>query len=124
MYSSDLSESAYDDTQVRAALVDCGLETFVPRLDESAHWQLLMSGGEQQRLAVARALLLRPDYLFLDEATASLDESGESRVYTALRERLAKSAIVSIAHRPGVRKFHDKLLSVETSNGVARLVAA
>ena len=55
----------------------CGLSHFFERLDESANWALLLSPGEQQRLAFARALLQRPDWLFLDEATAALDEASE-----------------------------------------------
>ena len=92
----------------------------MPRLHEAEAWDKRLSGGEQQRLALARALLLKPDWLFLDEATASLDPAAEERLYARLKERLPGTALISIAHRPAVAKFHDRGLRVEGG----RLVAA
>ncbi len=99
---------SFADDAIRQTLCDCGLERLVERLDERNNWAMVMSGGEQQRLAVARALLNRPDWLFLDEATASLDQTMETHLYTLIRERLPNTAIVSIAHRPTVAAFHDR----------------
>jgi putative ATP-binding cassette transporter len=82
-------------------------------LDEVQNWSIRLSGGEQQRLAIARALLHRPDWLFLDEATAALDEGAEQRMYELMSQRLPDSAIVSIAHRPGVAAFHDTQLKLQ-----------
>jgi vitamin B12/bleomycin/antimicrobial peptide transport system ATP-binding/permease protein len=87
------------------------LDGFLDRLDESRNWSLVMSGGEQQKLAIARALIAQPDYLFLDEATASLDEPTERYVYELLAERLPRTALVSIAHRSQVAGFHDRRLT-------------
>jgi putative ATP-binding cassette transporter len=61
-------------------------------------------------------LLIRPDFLFLDEATSSLDDEGESLLYRLLRERLPQAAIVSIAHRPAVAQFHENRMRF-TPNG-------
>ena len=97
----------------RDALEACGLWHLAPRLNETATWSLVLSGGEQQRLAFARALIYRPDWLFLDEATAALDEPAEKHMYELLRQRLPKTTVVSIAHRPGVVAFHDRQLSVD-----------
>jgi putative ATP-binding cassette transporter len=99
-----------DDTAVTGALTDVGLGALVPELDTEAPWAQRLSGGEQQRLAVARALLLRPDWLYLDEATASLDPEGEAELYRLLRTHLPETTIVSIAHRPEVAQWHDDTL--------------
>ena len=99
---------AFSDRAVAAALADVGLDALTTRLDERENWSMRLSGGEQQRLAVARALLHVPDWLFLDEATASLDEAAERRLYELLTARLPHAAIVSIAHRPTVAAFHGR----------------
>lgn len=96
------------DAELRAALEEAGLAHLIPRLDEEDAWSARLSGGEQQRLALARALLYRPDWLFLDEATASLDPAMERRLYEALLARLPGVTLVSIAHRPGVAEFHTR----------------
>ena len=100
----------YPDAEVRAVLDDVGLGALAPRLDDTDAWGQRLSGGEQQRVAVARALLLKPDWLFLDEATASLDPASEARLYGLLVERLSGTAIVSIAHREAVARFHTRHL--------------
>jgi putative ATP-binding cassette transporter len=91
-------------------LEKAGLPALTTRLDEEAAWERRLSGGEQQRLAIARALLIKPRWLFLDEATSSLDQDGERALYTTLRRDLPGTAILSIAHRPAVAAFHDRVL--------------
>jgi vitamin B12/bleomycin/antimicrobial peptide transport system ATP-binding/permease protein len=102
---------------VAAALTDVGLDGLVEHLDQDRNWPQVLSGGEQQRLALARALLVKPDWLFLDEATASLDPEAEAALYQLLKKRLPETTIVSIAHRPAVAAFHDKRLVLERSDG-------
>ena len=109
----------FTDDQVRQALVDSGLEGLSDRLDEDQPWAQRLSGGEQQRLAFARALLLRPDWLFLDEATASLDPRSEADLYRTLQRQLPASTIVSIAHRESVAQFHDRQITVTRQPGQA-----
>jgi putative ATP-binding cassette transporter len=106
-------EAGFTDAAVSEALEAAELGHLVPRLHEAETWDRRLSGGEQQRLALARALLLKPDWLFLDEATASLDPGAEERLYARLKERLPGTALVSIAHRPAVAAFHDRGLRVE-----------
>ena len=96
-----------------------GLGPLAPRLDEDDRWSTQLSGGEQQRLALARALLLRPDWLFLDEATSSLDPAAEAELYAALRHHLPDSTNVSVAHRPELARFHDLALTLQRQPGEA-----
>jgi len=110
----------YSDEQLREMLETVGLAQFGERLDEQKNWSQSMSGGEQQKLAIARALLTRPDWLFLDEASASLDEASEQNLYRLLGERLPNTAMVSIAHRSGVAGFHGRHVAL----GQGRLAAA
>jgi putative ATP-binding cassette transporter len=93
---------------VAAALTAVGLDKLDPRLDEEAHWNRMLSPGEQQRVAIARAILLAPDYLFLDEATASLDEATETRLYHLLAEKLPHTTLISIGHRASLEAFHRR----------------
>ena len=72
----------------------------------------MLSLGEQQRLGIARAILHAPDFLFLDEATASLDEPAEARLYKLIKERLPGTTIISIGHRSTLNAFHKRGLTL------------
>ena len=78
----------------------------------------MLSGGEQQRLAIARALLYAPDYLLLDEATAALDEPAEAQLYRLMQERLKGTAIISIGHRSTLRALHRRRIEIEADQAV------
>jgi putative ATP-binding cassette transporter len=103
----------FPEGEVRDALAAVGLAWLSPRLDEEAHWNRILSLGEQQRLALARALLQRPRYLFLDEATASLDEEAEAALYRLLQDRFPDITIVSIGHRSTLAAFHRRRFVME-----------
>jgi len=104
------------DGALREALQVVGLPELAARLDETAHWAQALSPGEQQRIAFARALVQKPDWLFLDEATSAVDEETEARLYSLLRERLPGTTVVSVGHRSTLRAFHARRLTV-TPNG-------
>jgi putative ATP-binding cassette transporter len=117
--------STAGDGEIVEALTAAQLGHLAGRLDEDTHWTNILSGGEQQRLAIARALVFKPDWLFLDEATASLDDATEEAVYGALKQRLPGTTIVSIGHRPSLRKWHERRLELQRAPGeVGRLVEA
>ena len=97
----------FTDAELTQALADVGLAGLSSELDADEPWAQRLSGGEQQRLAIARAVLLRPDWLFMDEATASLDPEAEAQLYGMLRRTLPGTTIISIAHRPAVAAFHE-----------------
>ncbi|WP_411883837.1 ABC transporter ATP-binding protein/permease [Polaromonas sp. YR568] len=102
--------TAYSDEALKQALEDALLPDLTARLDEEDAWSQKLSGGEQQRLAIARVLLKKPTWIFADEATSALDEAAEKTLYERLLALVKSSqgAIVSIAHRPNVAAFHDK----------------
>jgi putative ATP-binding cassette transporter len=113
----------YTDEACREVLEACRLGHLVPRLEDPANWSLTLSGGEQQRLAFARALLYRPTWLFLDEASSALDEPTERRMYELLAERLPEATIISVAHRPSVAAMHDRQLAIDPSTRAVASVA-
>jgi putative ATP-binding cassette transporter len=102
----------FDAAKIRELLTAVGLPDLAGRLDEEAHWNRMLSLGEQQRIGIARAILHAPDFLFLDEATASLDEPAEAMLYRLLQERLPDATIVSIGHRSTLAAFHKRRLTL------------
>lgn len=109
----------FDDTAIRAAIQTMGLPDLAERLGEEAHWNAQLSLGEQQRLGLARALLAKPDYLFLDEATASLDEAAEAKFYRILAEKLPATTIVSIGHRGTLGALHAREIVLRPGESTA-----
>ena len=107
------SAGTHETVEVEMALRDAGLARLIPLLDREDNWALKLSGGEQQRLAIARALLAKPDWLFLDEATANLDPEAEASLYRLLRERLPGTTIISVAHRPSAVMPHERRIAFE-----------
>jgi putative ATP-binding cassette transporter len=102
----------FDAARIRDLLTAVGLPALADRLDEEAHWNRMLSLGEQQRIGIARAILHAPDFLFLDEATASLDEPAEAALYRLLQQRLPAATIVSIGHRSTLAAFHKRRLTL------------
>ena len=120
------SGGAYKDAHIKEALALCGLEEFRGRLDDAENWAIKLSIGEQQRLAFARALLMKPQWLFFDEATSALDEESEFRLY-GLVAGMAGCALISVAHRKTLSAFHDRTIvfrKVRDAHGADRPIAS
>ena len=117
------SPEEVDDAVVRATVEDVGLGHFLDRLDEDANWEHVLSGGEKQRLAFARALLQRPDTIVMDEATAALDPLSQEQLMRLLLERLPEATVISVGHRAELEAFHTRKLVLEYHADGARLVS-
>jgi putative ATP-binding cassette transporter len=108
----------YTDAALQTALTDALLPQLANRLDDTEAWGQMLSGGEQQRLAIARVLLKQPQWVFADEATSALDVDAENTLYKRLLASvsIAKGAIISIAHRPNVAAFHKTTWTLEKAS--------
>ena len=107
---------------MRKALEEVGLGHFVARLDEDSHWENTLSGGEKQRLAFARLLILRPDIVIMDEATSALDPTSQEHLMNRMIEQLPEATVISVGHRPELEKFHDRKILLAYHADGARLV--
>jgi len=108
-----LPEHQYSESQLNDALCALGLDALQFELDKHQNWSTSLSLGEVQRLAIVRALLFKPQWLFLDEATASLDAKAQSLMYEQLLERLPDASLFSIAHRQELGIYHQRVLTLE-----------
>ncbi len=110
---------AVSDAEVTEALVAVGLGALQGDLARDENWGQVLSGGEQQRVAFARALINRPEWLFLDEASAALPEQAQAEMYSLMRERLPQTTLVSIGHRESLAQFHQRRLRWQVAPGEA-----
>lgn len=110
---------AVSDAEVTEALVAVGLGALQGDLARDENWGQVLSGGEQQRVAFARALINRPEWLFLDEASAALPEQAQAEMYSLMRERLPQTTLVSIGHRESLAQFHQRRLRWQVTPGEA-----
>jgi putative ATP-binding cassette transporter len=108
---------AYADEDIRKALTHAQIGFLADQLDREDVWSQRLSGGEQQRIAIARALLKQPDWLLLDESTSALDEKLEAELYRMLKQHLPKTTIVTIGHRSSLAAFHARRLDMMEGGG-------
>jgi vitamin B12/bleomycin/antimicrobial peptide transport system ATP-binding/permease protein len=117
-----LSPEEVDDALVRKTVEEVGLGHFLDRLDEDTGWEHVLSGGEKQRLAFARALIQRPITIVMDEATAALDPLSQQQLMQLVLERLPEATVISVGHRAELEAFHTRKLVLEYHPDGARLV--
>ncbi|MCC7425858.1 MAG: ABC transporter ATP-binding protein/permease [Alphaproteobacteria bacterium] len=113
----------FADRDVVAVLHAVGLGSLAERISEGTNWAQTLSPGEQQRIAVGRAILQHPEWLFIDDALAQMEEEVEVRLYRLMRARLPQTTFVSVSHREAIRPFHARHLAITvTGDGIGRLV--
>jgi len=114
--------SRYDDAQLRQALDQALLPHLGDALEQEGAWSQQLSGGEQQRLALARVFLKQPAWVMADEATSALDEASEQLIYQRLQTMTHRrgGGLVSIAHRPALAAFHNRVWRLEPVAGTER----
>ena len=117
-----MRDSGFSDKNISDALTTVGLTHLSARLNEQQNWSMQLSPGEQQRVAFARAVLQQPAWLFLDEATSSLDENAEQQLYRMLKEKLPQTTIISIGHRPSLQEFHTRTLELKGDGHGSRVL--
>ena len=103
---------AFPDADVRQALERCDLGNLNTKLDQVERWDKELSLGEQERLAFARLLLHKPGWVFLDEATAALDEDSQRHVMSLFDTELKNTTVMSIGHRPDLAAYHTRTLQL------------
>jgi putative ATP-binding cassette transporter len=102
-------ESEISESELIKLISLCHLEHLSGRLGDIDNWALILSVGEQQRVAWARVFLHKPQWLFLDEATSALDEGTQDRIYSALKEQLPGTTMISVAHRQNPEEHHQAI---------------
>lgn len=111
---------ANHDKMMQEVLTMCKLSHLTDKLHVVADWGHTLSLGEQQRVAFARVLLQKPNWLFLDEATSALDETTEQAIYQMIISTMASTAIVSVGHRSTLMKYHQTKVELH-SKGICTI---
>jgi putative ATP-binding cassette transporter len=102
----------HTDQILQEALTRCGLRRLMPRLDDEEKWDKVLSGGEQQRIGFARLLVLQPDIIIMDEATAALDAESQDSMMELFRKELERATLISVGHRTELEEYHERKLTL------------
>ena len=114
-------ENAVEEAVLIQAMQRCGLRRMIPRLDEVEPWDKMLSGGEQQRVAFVRTLIQNPDVVIMDEATSALDVDSQDSMMDLFRNELSGCTVISVGHRPELKEYHDRTITLTLHRGGARL---
>jgi len=112
-----------DDTLLREAMARAGLGHLSGRLDEEAEWGTVLSGGEQQRVAFARALVARPDVLLLDEAVTTLEEADGAALYRMVAQQLPGTIVISVGRPALLAAQHHRAIALDLTPASSRGIA-
>lgn len=96
----------------------------VSRLDETAPWDRLRSGGDRQRIGLAHLLVQRPDIVVMDEATSALDEDSQASLLALFEDELGSTTLISVGRLPSLDAFHGRRRAMSTSATGAVIVSS
>jgi putative ATP-binding cassette transporter len=111
-FTYPLTESA-EHKDLTYLMKRVGLDHLIDKLEEEGEWGHVLSLGEQQKIAILRAIIIKPDVIFLDEATSAMDRKSKETVYNLLKTKLKKTKIISIGHERYLRRFHNEIIAIK-----------
>ena len=111
------------DDVLNQALTRCGLKRLIPRMDAEEKWDKVLSGGEQQRIGFARLLVMKPDIVIMDEATAALDAASQDTMMELFRDELGHVTLISVGHRSELEDYHERKLTLHRSASRVEMAA-
>jgi putative ATP-binding cassette transporter len=107
-----LSCESHDDAALRIALKRVDLFGLATRLEDRERWDKVLTAGEQQRLILARLMIRRPQWIFMEDAAAYLNEVDCLLLRSIFTRELASSAVIAVTDSPALTSFYDRVLSL------------